>query len=947
MTTHGFIGTITVLAALCFASTSSAQTQSPAQRKCINLLNADASKIAGQQHQAALKCLDGAGSDTLGGSAQACLSADSTGAIGKTADKIEQHVTDVCAASVPDFVFGGAAAVADGGRLGALRLFADLFGSDLDAAAISCETSEDGCKCQKEIAKALGKLTGTRWSIFRSCKKEVLKGGAASAGEIARCVADPRTEGSVAADSDGKIAKGENKLAGAIDRCDADGVTAAAVAGGSCNGQTGAALAQCLEERAACRFCQSVNDVDDLGGDGAGIDCDLFDDGADNDSCAATLKFQAGASCSQSLDCRSGFCADAVCCDETCDGTCRSCVGAETGGADGTCLPVSADIDPADECAAADVATCGTSGLCDGAGACGLYPLGTICENPQCQSGSYRNPDYCDGTGTCIDGGFTVCSDGDVCTDDQCSFGGCNYPFNTAPCNDGDPCSVGDTCDGGGSCVATELLPNLRAAITKQLTSIDENDRVHLNVEITTLTDAPFKLHVTSLVHPTGFILEELESDGCVHETSETFDRYRCRHDAFLMATSACQGDGDYYMGLSYGCSPANDECSRCSGPETIGFTLDTENFCSETVVDTCNGDSIDPGEECDGADLGGRSCLSLGYFGGSLACNGDCSFNTAGCRRARTFITLGTTTGALGGLTGADGFCQAQASGGGLGGTYRAWLSTSAKTARERIAGIEYRLVDDTTVAVSSGADLFDGNITANITRNQFTGTNAGSNVWTGTNADGTAAAATCQDWTSASFGSSGTVGNNGNTATWTTAGSSACNLGQRLYCFEQLPYKRVFVTSTTTNGNIGGLAGGDAFCQARANAANLGGTWRAWLSTSTVDAKDRIPDAEYRLVNGRVVVANNKADLTDGSIDANIELDESGIVRTPDVWTGTDGFGVKIAGSNCVDWTNGTVTWSGRQGKNDFPVGSATWTSHGVVSCHIASLRLYCFEE
>src|SRR5436309_2564725 len=50
-------------------------------------------------------------------------------------------------------------------------------------------------------------------------------------------------------------------------------------------------------------------------------------------------------------------------------------------------------------------------------------------------------------------------------------------------------------------------------------------------------------------------------------------------------------------------------------------------------------GDGVRDGDEaCDGADLGGESCLTVtGGFvrGGTLACNADCTFNTDDCRRA------------------------------------------------------------------------------------------------------------------------------------------------------------------------------------------------------------------------------------------------------------------------------------------------------------------------
>src|SRR5687768_3068711 len=50
----------------------------------------------------------------------------------------------------------------------------------------------------------------------------------------------------------------------------------------------------------------------------------------------------------------------------------------------------------------------------------------------------------------------------------------------------------------------------------------------------------------------------------------------------------------------------------------------------------------------------------------------------------------------------------------------------------------------------------------------------------------------------------------------------------------------KRMFVTSSKYSGNLQmtgqaptGLEGGDNLCRTSATAANLGGTWNAWLST------------------------------------------------------------------------------------------------------------------
>ena len=50
-----------------------------------------------------------------------------------------------------------------------------------------------------------------------------------------------------------------------------------------------------------------------------------------------------------------------------------------------------------------------------------------------------------------------------------------------------------------------------------------------------------------------------------------------------------------------------------------------------------CNGSGVvdNPGEQCDGSDLAGQSCKSLGYDFGKLACNKPvCKFDTSGCHK-------------------------------------------------------------------------------------------------------------------------------------------------------------------------------------------------------------------------------------------------------------------------------------------------------------------------
>lgn len=64
--------------------------------------------------------------------------------------------------------------------------------------------------------------------------------------------------------------------------------------------------------------------------------------------------------------------------------------------------------------------------------------------------------------------------------------------------------------------------------------------------------------------------------------------------------------------------------------------------FLHEVNSSSVNVTAIKPGicgnnikeinEECDGPDMGGQTCVSLGYSGGVLSCNSNCTFNTSQC---------------------------------------------------------------------------------------------------------------------------------------------------------------------------------------------------------------------------------------------------------------------------------------------------------------------------
>lgn len=167
-------------------------------------------------------------------------------------------------------------------------------------------------------------------------------------------------------------------------------------------------------------------------------------------------------------------------------------------------------------------------------------------------------------------------------------------------------------------------------------------------------------------------------------------------------------------------------------------------------------------------------------------------------------------------------------------------------------------------------------------------------------------------------------------------------------------VPRRRVFVTGEPHGANLGGLVGADAICQTTADAAKLGGTYRAWISTSVLSAKDRIPATsfDYVLVDG-TLVARGTAGLASGSLLHAIDRTETG--ATPPVlsaacsaggrgaWTDTTEIGTE-KGYDCGGWTYESPTivgWTGSPGS-----ASATWTSSCGIKCS-EKASLYCVEQ
>ncbi len=172
-------------------------------------------------------------------------------------------------------------------------------------------------------------------------------------------------------------------------------------------------------------------------------------------------------------------------------------------------------------------------------------------------------------------------------------------------------------------------------------------------------------------------------------------------------------------------------------------------------------------------------------------------------------------------------------------------------------------------------------------------------------------------------------------------------------------------FVTSIGSGadgGNYGGLAGADELCRSLAENVDAGSrTWRAYLSTSAVDARDRIGIGPWYNTAG-VMIATDLEDLhrRGPSIEIPGEvLDENGEavpVLEHDIVTGSEPAGTLSEGRTCLDWTSNSADEVAQVGHSDIitiPELTSVWNStHESASCteeglaeRFGSGRIYCF--
>jgi hypothetical protein len=236
----------------------------------------------------------------------------------------------------------------------------------------------------------------------------------------------------------------------------------------------------------------------------------------------------------------------------------------------------------------------------------------------------------------------------------------------------------------------------------------------------------------------------------------------------------------------------------------------------------------------------------------------------------------------------------------------------------------------------------------------------NDGQSVPEGSSGDATS---TSEAGTDASLPADGSTGDGGNAADASidapadvvdaavpidASCTSTCGVQALCISGTCIPSRRVFVSTERFTGNLGGTSGADGSCQSLANAAHLGGAWKAWISDNTTSPSTRFAQAAvgYRLLDG-TLLANGWTGLVSGALLHGIDLTEQkSSAGNSEVWTGTLESGVAIGTDVCGGFT------SSANAANHSVIGNTSrtdlrWSNATSQSCDQNTLRIYCMEQ
>jgi hypothetical protein len=391
-----------------------------------------------------------------------------------------------------------------------------------------------------------------------------------------------------------------------------------------------------------------------------------------------------GKTCADGSECLSKFCAQGVCCNSACNGSCQSCA-LQT--SLGTCSNVpSGAADPQGTCQNKGPASCDTDGFCDGKGACRLYAGGTQCAKPSCPTGgSTLTPARtCDGVGNCAAAATIPCapflcngstnaacnaaclSDADCLTPNICDLKTnlCGDKKRRGqPCNSTNDCLTGDFCV-DGVCCGTSSCGTCQACNVVGKAGTCSN-----------VGSGDAEPHTRCTPQPPCGNTGNCDGAGSCEQASAgvSCGAASCSVSTFT-PISHCTGDGACATAMTSSCSPyvcGTNACKiTCAGD---GDCLPPFTCQGAAGAKSCalkkNGLTCSTGGECisgncvDGVCCGSTSCGPCQAC--NLSGNGSCSPVAAGTAAPSAFCPdQGATTCGTNGKCDGNGGCQAYPNG-------------------------------------------------------------------------------------------------------------------------------------------------------------------------------------------------------------------------------------------------------------------------------------------
>ncbi|MBT9560930.1 MAG: hypothetical protein IV100_33200 [Myxococcales bacterium] len=371
-----------------------------------------------------------------------------------------------------------------------------------------------------------------------------------------------------------------------------------------------------------------------------------------------------GNACGSGNQCTSGACVDGVCCETGCAGVCNACVGSKTGLSDGKCGAVTAGTDPDSECTDQGVASCGTNGVCNGAGACQRYPSGTQCAGPSCSSGTQSSSRVCNGLGTCGSATTSACSpyqcgasacatscaaDTNCVAGYYCTVGTCQpRKVDGATCTGANQCGSGQCVDGyccnsscAGPCQACNAAKTGAAngVCTSVVGGTDPDNECTDQGVASCGNDGTCSDNGSCRVYGPGTVCAAASCSSGVQTAAGTCDGsgtcnaggtavcnpYNCGTNACVTTcTTAADCQSGYYC-TNGTCQPIVQQGEACTTSAACATGYCTDGYCCDSACEftcwSCDGQGSDGAGYC--------SPISYGYDGNcpgfGQCCNGQC----------------------------------------------------------------------------------------------------------------------------------------------------------------------------------------------------------------------------------------------------------------------------------------------------------------------------------